>query len=201
MVDAPWTGDACSLVDAFRAGERSPVEELEATAAAIERSDLNAFAFLDLERRSQRRGGLLVESGLLGGQSGDRHLELRDEARTLVDAETKRAVRNAVAARIERIGILNFFRRQNHRRDAGCCRKRPGGALKALTFVAPGRYRHYKGNEYTVLGVARHSETEEELVVYRQEYGERGLWVRPKAMFEEHVVINGTTVPRFEFVD
>lgn len=54
-----------------------------------------------------------------------------------------------------------------------------------MADVAVGHYRHYKGNEYTVIGVARHSETEEELVVYRQEYGERSLWVRPKAMFRE----------------
>lgn len=45
--------------------------------------------------------------------------------------------------------------------------------------MQPGRYRHYKGQEYLVLGIARHSETEEELVVYRQAYGERELWVRP----------------------
>ena len=64
-----------------------------------------------------------------------------------------------------------------------------------------GRYRHYKGNEYTVLGVARHSETEEELVVYRQEYGDRGLWVRPKAMFLESVEVNGKQVPRFAAVE
>lgn len=63
-----------------------------------------------------------------------------------------------------------------------------------------GRYRHYKGNEYIVLGVARHSETEEELVVYRQDYGERGLWVRPLAMFEETVEVNGQRVPRFAYV-
>ncbi|MDG2380368.1 MAG: DUF1653 domain-containing protein [Pirellulaceae bacterium] len=63
-----------------------------------------------------------------------------------------------------------------------------------------GRYRHYKGNEYTVLGVARHSETDEELVVYRQEYGERGLWVRPKQMFLESVEINGESVARFAFL-
>ncbi len=50
MVDVPWTGDACSLVEAFRAGERSPTEELEATLAAIDRSDLNCFSFLDPER-------------------------------------------------------------------------------------------------------------------------------------------------------
>jgi hypothetical protein len=63
-----------------------------------------------------------------------------------------------------------------------------------------GRYRHYKGNDYLVLGIARHSETEEELVVYRQDYGARGLWVRPKAMFLEQVVVNGETKPRFEFI-
>ena len=66
--------------------------------------------------------------------------------------------------------------------------------------IRPGRYRHYKGNEYTVLGVARHSETLEELVVYRQEYGEHGLWVRPAAMFARMVTVNGQAVPRFQFV-
>jgi hypothetical protein len=63
--------------------------------------------------------------------------------------------------------------------------------------VLPGRYRHYKGHDYEVLGVARHSETEEELVVYRMLYGNRGLWVRPKAMFLETVAVNGKEVPRF----
>ncbi len=66
-----------------------------------------------------------------------------------------------------------------------------------MAEIQPGRYRHYKGNEYTVVGVARHSETLEELVVYRQEYGERGLWVRPAAMFAEMVEVEGRTVPRF----
>jgi hypothetical protein len=66
--------------------------------------------------------------------------------------------------------------------------------------VRPGRYRHYKGNDYIVLGIARHSETEEELVVYRQDYGERGLWVRPRVMFEEQVEVDGRQVPRFAFV-
>jgi hypothetical protein len=66
--------------------------------------------------------------------------------------------------------------------------------------VTPGRYRHYKGNDYVVLGVARHSETEEELVVYRQDYGDKGLWVRPAAMFVETVVVNGVTRPRFAYV-
>lgn len=63
-----------------------------------------------------------------------------------------------------------------------------------------GRYRHYKGNEYTVLGVARHSETEEEYVVYRQEYGSRELWIRPRAMFEETVHVDGRDIPRFKFL-
>ena len=64
----------------------------------------------------------------------------------------------------------------------------------------PGRYRHYKGKEYLVLGVARHSETMEELVVYRQLYGDHGLWVRPRTMFIETVASNGQTLPRFAYV-
>lgn len=63
-----------------------------------------------------------------------------------------------------------------------------------------GRYRHYKGNEYSVIGVARHSETEEELVVYRKEYDDHGLWVRPRKMFEETVLVDGRSVPRFEYL-
>lgn len=67
--------------------------------------------------------------------------------------------------------------------------------------LLPGRYRHYKGNDYIVLAVARHSETEEELVVYRLDYGDRSWWVRPRTMFEETVEINGQTVPRFQYVE
>jgi len=67
--------------------------------------------------------------------------------------------------------------------------------------VKQGRYRHYKGSEYIVLGVARHSETEEELIVYRQDYGERALWVRPKEMFLETVEMDGREVPRFQLVE
>lgn len=63
-----------------------------------------------------------------------------------------------------------------------------------------GRYRHYKGNEYIVIGDAKHSETLEEMVVYRPDYGERGLWVRPKAMFLETVDVAGQRVPRFEYI-
>jgi hypothetical protein len=68
-----------------------------------------------------------------------------------------------------------------------------------MSDVPLGRYRHYKGREYVVLGVARNSETEEELVVYQQDYGDRGLWVRPKEMFFEQVVVEGRTVPRFQW--
>ena len=66
--------------------------------------------------------------------------------------------------------------------------------------VQPGRYRHFKGNEYEVLGVARHSETEEELVVYRPLYGEGGLWVRPVSMWNELVTRDGKTQPRFVYI-
>ncbi|HET9867263.1 MAG TPA: DUF1653 domain-containing protein, partial [Nitrospira sp.] len=61
----------------------------------------------------------------------------------------------------------------------------------------PGRYRHYKGRDYDVIGIARHSETEESLVVSRALYGDRGLWVRPAAMFLDTVTVDGRSVPRF----
>jgi hypothetical protein len=60
------------------------------------------------------------------------------------------------------------------------------------------RYRHFKGNEYLVLHLAKHSETEEDMVVYQALYGERGIWVRPLAMFLEQVEINGKLINRFE---
>jgi len=63
--------------------------------------------------------------------------------------------------------------------------------------ILPGRYRHYKGNFYEVIGVALHSETEQELVVYRKLYGDGSLWVRPLEMFREHVDVEGRSVPRF----
>lgn len=66
--------------------------------------------------------------------------------------------------------------------------------------IPTGRYQHYKGHEYEVLGVARHSETEEEFVVYRAQYGERGLWIRPVAMFLETVEIAGQARPRFQYI-
>ena len=63
--------------------------------------------------------------------------------------------------------------------------------------IKPGRYRHFKGNEYQVIGMARHSETEEEMVVYRPLYGEGGLWVRPAA---EEVERDGKRQPRFAYI-
>lgn len=66
--------------------------------------------------------------------------------------------------------------------------------------IKPGRYRHFKGNEYQVIGMARHSETEEEMVVYRALYGEGGLWVRPAAMWLENVTRDGVTQPRFTYI-
>ncbi len=70
--------------------------------------------------------------------------------------------------------------------------------------VRLGKYQHYKGKLYEVIGVARHSETLEELVVYRalydsKEFGKNALWVRPKKMFLENVVVDGKEVPRFKF--
>lgn len=66
--------------------------------------------------------------------------------------------------------------------------------------IKPGRYRHFKGGEYEVLGLATHSETEEPMVVYRPLYGERGLWVRPAAMWNETVERDGKTIRRFTYI-
>jgi hypothetical protein len=69
------------------------------------------------------------------------------------------------------------------------------------TTIIPGRYRHYKGNEYQVLATARHSETEELLVIYRCLADNGSLWVRPLKMFHESIMINGRAVPRFTLVE
>ena len=66
-----------------------------------------------------------------------------------------------------------------------------------MVDITPGRYRHFKGNEYEVLGVARHSETLEDMVVYRALYGDGGLWVRPAAMWSETVEKDCDRSPRF----
>ena len=67
--------------------------------------------------------------------------------------------------------------------------------------IVPGRYRHFKGNEYEVIGLARHSETTEEMVVYRALYGDGGLWVRPAGMWNETVERDGKTYQRFTLVE
>ncbi|AKO51042.1 hypothetical protein ABA45_00255 [Marinobacter psychrophilus] len=67
--------------------------------------------------------------------------------------------------------------------------------------VLPGRYRHYKGKDYEVIDIARHSETEEKLVVYRCLYGDYSLWVRPLSIFRETVNVAGEQLPRFARID
>lgn len=69
-----------------------------------------------------------------------------------------------------------------------------------MTTIEPGIYQHYRGNLYQVIGMARHSETLEELVVYQQLYGDYGLWVRPYKMFTEMVEHEGKQVLRFKFI-
>ena len=67
--------------------------------------------------------------------------------------------------------------------------------------IKKGKYRHFKGNEYEVIGIAKHSETLEDYVVYRALYGEGGLWVRPKSMWNETVERDGKTFRRFEYIE
>ena len=72
--------------------------------------------------------------------------------------------------------------------------------LPPLITTRPGIYRHYKNLLYEVIGTVRHSESLEPLTLYQALYGERGLWVRPAAMFNEHVEIDGVVQPRFAWV-
>ena len=67
--------------------------------------------------------------------------------------------------------------------------------------IKPGKYRHFKGNYYEVIGIAHHSETMEEMVVYRALYAEHGLWVRPAAMWTETIDRDGYRGPRFQYVE
>ena len=69
-----------------------------------------------------------------------------------------------------------------------------------MNEIKLGKYRHFKGNEYEVIGIARHSETLEEMVVYRALYGEGGLWVRPAEMRNEIVEREGKTFPRLTYI-
>ncbi len=70
-----------------------------------------------------------------------------------------------------------------------------------MNDIRIGRYRHYKGNEYEVLGVAKHSETLEPMVVYRALYGEKEIWVRPAYMWNESVTVNGVELKRFTYIE
>ena len=70
-----------------------------------------------------------------------------------------------------------------------------------MSEIRTGLYRHYKGNDYEVIGTAKHSETLETLVVYKPLYNDTGMWVRPLEMFQEKVLVNGKMVPRFRFLE
>lgn len=68
-------------------------------------------------------------------------------------------------------------------------------------MIKLGRYRHFKGNEYEVIAIAKHSETLQDMVVYKCLYGDYGIWVRPLSMFEESITRDGKTFKRFEYID
>jgi len=82
----------------------------------------------------------------------------------------------------------------------GRCSLRGKQELNGMENIQPGRYRHFKGGEYEVLGMATHSETMEPMVVYRALYGERGLWVRPASMWNETVERDGQVFHRFTYI-
>lgn len=69
-----------------------------------------------------------------------------------------------------------------------------------MNEIKLGKYRHFKGNEYEVIGIAKHSETLEETVVYKALYGENGLWVRPASMWNEEITRDGKTFKRFQYI-
>ena len=68
-------------------------------------------------------------------------------------------------------------------------------------MIKLGKYQHFKGNLYQVLHIAKHSETDEMMVVYQPQYGERGIWVRPLSMFDEVIERDGKAIKRFEYID
>lgn len=83
-------------------------------------------------------------------------------------------------------------------KSAFCARERE--ALFGMGEIRLGKYRHFKGNEYEVVAVGKHSETLEDYVIYRALYGEGGYWVRPLSMFFENVERDGKVFPRFEYI-
>lgn len=81
-------------------------------------------------------------------------------------------------------------------------REKPGALfMEEIMELKTGKYRHFKGNEYELLGIATHSETMEPMVIYRALYGEQGLWVRPLSMWTEIVERDGYRGPRFQYID
>ncbi len=68
-------------------------------------------------------------------------------------------------------------------------------------MIEPGKYKHYKGKYYKVIGVAKHSETMEDMVYYQCLYGDFDFWVRPLKMFQETVTVDGELIPRFKFIE
>ena len=70
-----------------------------------------------------------------------------------------------------------------------------------MDIIKPGKYRHFKGNEYEVIGTANHSETMEPMVVYKALYGDGGLWVRPASMWDETIERDGKVFKRFTFIE
>lgn len=76
----------------------------------------------------------------------------------------------------------------------------PSFSALAQSIIVGSLYEHYKGLRYRIIGVARHSETLEEMIVYQALYGEGGIWVRPLAMFLENITINGQSQPRFRAI-
>ena len=74
------------------------------------------------------------------------------------------------------------------------------GKHEIMNQIPLGKYRHYKGNQYEVVGFAKHSETLEDMVIYKPLYGEGNNWVRPLSMWENPIEVNGKTVKRFEYI-
>jgi len=72
--------------------------------------------------------------------------------------------------------------------------------VMVINMLKLGKYRHYKGKEYEVIGIAKHSETLEYMVIYMALYGENGIWVRPLKMFIEEVEMDGNKISRFTFI-
>jgi hypothetical protein len=91
---------------------------------------------------------------------------------------------------------MQFYRMPGVSRTGARARRRPAAYAVGVT-IEPGTYRHFKGGEYEVIGVAHHSETDEEHVVYRALYGEGGLWVRPLELWTQDVERDGYAGPRF----